>query len=744
MKANHNDVLCFCSFLRTAYLCTMRFNPIKQFNTILQHEYLEPTITWSFRVVLALNVPLLVFPLIFGFSYHIVFSAFAAYMLTLIDYRGTHYRKMLIQSVEGGLIVIVAVLGMNVGNSIALSVACMFIIGIFAALIRNWSDYGSTIGVGVGFFFLFGISNPTNFWNSLVYAQYIVYGCLWAIAIIFLSFPFSASNPMRRSVATIWKKNTAFLDELLAAFLEPTGVVVDWKQVLAKEADIRSAVDKSIELFNRRKESSRFKAEHYDQMIEIRKTAAFFGANAKLLLDEISQLHERQLLAQTNAVLYKTMSALSQASARLSILIFTNRGEDFTMATVRVKRYMIAVNLLKKSLANQSRNQEDAIVYQQLFNSLEQAYTYLQQAIDLIDEKNKFQRSNYVENYKLSFNHFIAGLQPRVLLQIIREIFNVDSQQFKYALRVAVGLAFSVFIFKYFQIDHGHWIALTLLIVIQPYYGATRKKAVERIVGTIAGIVVGGGIMLLPLTHEAFVFILIFISFFVAYFLRNNYKVGVFFVTIMLVVLMQLSQQGSWDLIWWRVLSTAIGAVLAILISFAFWPIWEQQRFPKLLERSLELNRFFLQQVVLSYGGQLPQGITWHKSRRVAEAANNNLFACVQRMYEEPLSHQREIDAHFAKVGANIRISREITSLAFALEKTTFDQEIYDTLHGLTHRFNAVFQALIERKEHIAFESLMDGLSGSGSLNKPENRALLTDLEKIIFELTALKAFRGV
>jgi hypothetical protein len=139
--------------------------------------------------------------------------------------------------------------------------------------------------------------------------------------------------------------------------------------------------------------------------------------------------------------------------------------------------------------------------------------------------------------------------------------------------------------------DHGHWISLTMLIVIQPYFGATRKKGIERIVGTVAGIVLGGAIMLLPLPHDVFVGLLIIVSFFVAYFLRNNYKVGVFFVTIMMVILMQISQQASWELIGWRVLSTLIGALLAVVASYVFWPVWEKKRFPPLMEYALLQNK---------------------------------------------------------------------------------------------------------------------------------------------------------
>lgn len=248
--------------------------------------------------------------------------------------------------------------------------------------------------------------------------------------------------------------------------------------------------------------------------------------------------------------------------------------------------------------------------------------------------------------------------------------------------------------------------------------------------------------MLLPISHASFVVILIFISFFVAYFLRNNYKVGVFFVTIMMVVLMQLSKTGSWDLILWRVLATVIGSALALLISLAFWPIWEKQRFPRLLESSLRKNLTYLEQVIQSYAGKLPSGITWHKSRRQAEAANNDLFACVQRMYEEPEAHKREIDAHFAKVGVNVRIAREITSLAFALEKHPKNEELLTFLEDYKNELASIFEHLIIRNADFNFEGIMDLVNNSTILKLDENQAIRMDLEKIVFELAALKAFR--
>jgi uncharacterized membrane protein YccC len=210
----------------------------------------------------------------------------------------------------------------------------------------------------------------------------------------------------------------------------------------------------------------------------------------------------------------------------------------------------------------------------------------------------------------------------------------------------------------------------------------------------------------------------------------------------MLVVMMQLSKQGSWDLIWWRVLSTLIGSALAILISFAFWPIWEKQRFPSLLNHSFNQNLFFLNQVVLSYQKKLPAGVTWHKSRRLSEAANNNLFACIQRMYEEPQAHQRQIDVHFAKVGSNIRISREITSLAFALEKET-SGKLTEILNDYMEAVQVIFYRHMQREKEIDFQQVKSILQNPVFDENEQFQAIQVDLEKIVFELEALKAFRG-
>jgi uncharacterized membrane protein YccC len=722
----------------------MRFQPIQQLQTVLKQEYFEPTITWAFRVVLALNVPLIVVPLYLGyFTYGIVWMAFGAYMLALIDYRGLHYKKIVIQSVEAVLMTFAAIVGMNTANSWQASVLAMFVVGVFAALIRNWSDYGASIGVAVGFFFLFGLSNPVSFSESVNYGLYVFAGACWSIIITVMAFPFRPSNPIRRSVAKIWKVNTEFLDILIQKHASEN--IVYAVDLIEKETAIREAINQSIKLFARREnKKTTLKTQHYDMMMEIRKTSSYFGATLNTMHEELELLAHPDFQKIRNTVLYKTLSAFAQASARLSVVIFTFRPEDLSLAKIRMKRCEIAIKLFEEASTELTLTDKEKLSIQHFITTLHKAYGYLQHTVCQIEQKLNLKKSDYLENYKLTFNNFLVGLKPRAMLELVREAFNINSQHFIYALRVAIGLSIGVFVYKFFRIDHGHWISLTMLIVIQPYFGATRKKGIERIVGTVTGIVLGGVIMLMPLPHDVFVGLLVVVSFFVAYFLRNNYKVGVFFTTIMMVILMQISQQHSWELIGWRVLSTLIGAFLAVVASYVFWPVWEKKRFPPLMENALLQNKNYLERVLKFYNNDIASGETWSKHRRIAEAANNDVFASVQRMVQEPEHIQNKVDLCFAMAGVTIRLSREITSIALTIN----EKEKFEPLPQLIDYFSQVSKVFDWVSSHIPqtiiaepvpdFSKVKESLNAEIFSTTDQARFVRSELEKIVFELETL------
>jgi uncharacterized membrane protein YccC len=714
----------------------MSIRPLRQFNAVLQQEYFEPTISWAFRVVLALNVPLIVMPLYLGFSREIIWTAFGAYLVALTEYRGLHYKKVMIQSLEALLITFSASLGMLVSGSIVLSVLAMFAVGIFAAFIRNWSDYGANIGVAVGFFFLFGLSAPRPMEEIPVTCLYILLGAGWAILITIFSFPLRPAKPFQRSVARIWKTNTDLMDSLVLFAEKEEGSVE--KEIPAREAAIRSAISNSVDLFSRSKAAE--KEKHYDKLMELRRVSALFSACLSSMHEELEIIGKR-LRLQDEATLYKTLSAFAQASARMAIVVYTTRPEDLAMLQVRFARCGVALEVFRDSVSKIELTADEKRSLEHLIHTLETAYRYLLQATTLVEEKMKIDGSGYFETYRLSYNNFISGLRRGFMYDFFSNFLNVNSEQFRYALRVAVLLSIGVFIFLFFKIDHGYWIPLTMMIVIQPYYGATKKKGIERLIGTVGGIVAGGLLMMLPLPHTAFVGMLVLVSFFVAYFLRNNYKVGVFFVTIMMVVLMQLTQQGTLQLIGWRLLSTLIGALLAFLAVHVLWPVWETDRFPVLLQRAILSVREYFDAVLSQKKNGNSGHPEWYRRRRYAEESVNHAFASVQRMMEEPGDKKEHVDILFSMVGGCIRLNREITSIALLSEKIKrFEpavemigreaDKIFETAAGTALTYTPA--------EKPQFDALKSSLNACRLENDKESKLMRSELEKIVFELEAM------
>ena len=67
------------------------------------------------------------------------------------------------------------------------------------------------------------------------------------------------------------------------------------------------------------------------------------------------------------------------------------------------------------------------------------------------------------------------------------------------------------------------------------------------------------------------------------------------------------------------------------------------------MEYALLQNKNYLQRVLQYYNNENTLGEPWNKFRRVAEASNNDVFASVQRMVQEPEHIQSNVDLSFAK-----------------------------------------------------------------------------------------------
>jgi uncharacterized membrane protein YccC len=169
-----------------------------------------------------------------------------------------------------------------------------------------------------------------------------------------------------------------------------------------------------------------------------------------------------------------------------------------------------------------------------------------------------------------------------------RTVFHPDSVVGRHALRFAVVCAIAVAISWVFPSPFAYWIPLTATVVLKPSASSTLARAVQRIAGTIAGVLLGMALVaLLPsaVLHGVLMSAAFFCMMAV---LPSNYGLGIFFLSLGLIPLEHVlnpSLPGDIGLL--RLGATGVGAALALAGGFLLWPTFESRALPARLRTSI-------------------------------------------------------------------------------------------------------------------------------------------------------------
>jgi uncharacterized membrane protein YccC len=169
-----------------------------------------------------------------------------------------------------------------------------------------------------------------------------------------------------------------------------------------------------------------------------------------------------------------------------------------------------------------------------------------------------------------------------------RAVLHPDSVVGRHALRFAVVCAVAVVIFWVFPSPFAYWIPLTATVVLKPSASSTLARAVQRIAGTIAGVILGMALVAL-LPSAVLQGALMSAAFFcMMAVLPSNYGLGIFFLSLGLIPLEHVLNPGlPGDIGLLRLGATALGAALALAGGFLLWPTFESRALPARLRTSI-------------------------------------------------------------------------------------------------------------------------------------------------------------
>ncbi len=135
------------------------------------------------------------------------------------------------------------------------------------------------------------------------------------------------------------------------------------------------------------------------------------------------------------------------------------------------------------------------------------------------------------------------------------------------ATGVAAGLA--SYGTSVLELSHGYWLVLTLALVLRPQRGESSNEAVDRVVGTLLGVVVGVGVVVLLPLVVSLILVVAFLVLTVGWALAGNRRRQSAFLTPVVLIVGSAGVAGTTvGLAWERLLFTAVGAAVAVALAW--------------------------------------------------------------------------------------------------------------------------------------------------------------------------------
>ena len=239
--------------------------------------------------------------------------------------------------------------------------------------------------------------------------------------------------------------------------------------------------------------------------------------------------------------------------------------------------------------------------------------------------------------------------QPQTLREAfgrIRQQLTPTSLLFRHALRMTIALVAGYAVLHAIHPEQGYWVLLTTVFVCQPNYGATRIKLVQRVGGTVLGLVAGWALFDLFPSQQVQALFAVVAG--VLFFATRSTRYTLATAAITLMVLFCFNQVGDgYGLIWPRLFDTLLGSLIAAAAVFLILPDWQGRRLNQVVANTLSCNSDYLRQIMRQYDSGKRDDLAYRLARRNAHNADAALSTTLSNMLLEPGHFRKEAETGF-------------------------------------------------------------------------------------------------
>jgi uncharacterized membrane protein YgaE (UPF0421/DUF939 family) len=626
-------------------------------NRYIEHLELRSDATRAARALAAFVIPLVIWHAL-NRPAEALFISTTAMNLSLPDLRGAYRMRLGILATMTLVAAGSALLGVLGAQSAVGAVLAMGAVALLGGVWRHLSaDYGPSMAVSSALLFLLGLSQMGGGAEGWQLAGLAALGGAFATLLQACGWLIRPQHALRYSVAETW----VAASDLLAAMrpeMQPRPTFQS-AAVGRREGELRATLDRTFVILGAAKNPRQ--AALVTHLEAVRREVVHFAMRAVALNASLEAMAERADFARCAPAADSVLKALSDAARSAAITLIMHRTENLQASVVRLRRCQHLIQALAGQMPEAAGGDTAAAQVRSALEQMEQELPRIEKVLEETADHAGVRRGMAASLPDLS------ALSIQSLGAWMRPAAQADPVLIRHAVRMAVFTMLAVAVYKGGDIPRGYWIALTIVVVLQPDYGSTRQRAAARIGGTTAGILLAGVILWLHPGTVLLDGLAAAAAFGFAYHLRRNYGTAIFLITINLVLITEAQAPVGKDFMAGRLFSTLLGDALALLAARVFWPVWEGEKFAALLAAAVRANQTFLLALGSGRGEPTtpaPPAPDVLMAKRRAENANRYVAASLERLLREPASHQENAERASALAVYNQRVTRALTVLA--------------------------------------------------------------------------------
>ncbi|MCJ2062741.1 FUSC family protein [Methylobacterium sp. J-088] len=590
---------------------------------------------FAFGVVILINIWLQWPPLLT--------MALAANLACFCDNGGpmrVRLRVLTAFSVLGGLLWAGLGLIQPLGLAVVVPVACALIFACSYA--RVWSVQAQAAGNVLVVVLCIALDRPLTLEQAGTTVLMFAAGGLWATFLALVIWRLHPYRPAHRAVAEVWRDLARLCGDLerLIALPEPDTEAFDG-HARGHRRGVRTSIETARAMIL--------------DLARSRERVSDRTAQALLRLESAEQIFSALIAVG------ELIDSRPDAHRRTLAKVFLRRLRPLLVTIARAIRDDVALDLarLEHSIARTAEG-------------LAEDPTLARLAERIVGRVRIGAKLSTPEGYRPGGTLMEGGSLGRWTRYLgpLRQNFTLASPNLRHALRASAVSAPALAATLSYAGAFTHWLVMTVVLTMQPFYAATWQRALERIGGTVLGGLVGAVLAYYattPLAEAGLILVLSIVGFAAR---QISYGFFIACLTPLVVLLVELLEPGhsSWEIVAMRGGFTVLGGVIAVASCLVLWPIWEPDQVRQELRRALKAHAVFAQAVLRAPTGSEREAAIL-AGARAAGLALNDLEAALSRALQQPRAgHHPEVESALVADATLRRISARLTVLRHAPE----------------------------------------------------------------------------